>query len=133
MAFDPDTTNPKLNLELGEAPEQHEENGDEEPPGDRRHFERRRNPYRSRKVVAVPLGWVVTFLSSVTLGFFWIGFNWASALRELENLTNSVHHLQETASATSSHVWEIDRNVAVMQRQLDDMERRPRDDRYRFR
>ena len=110
---DPTQTDPKFNLSWPRLPDPREE---------RRDGEERRgsgNPLKGRKVVAVPLMWAITLAGTVLSGVFWMGYNWASALRELEDLHRGVTYLQTTLQAGTEHRSSLDAQIAVLQQQLE--------------
>jgi hypothetical protein len=119
---DPTETDPKFNISLPRIPDAREAEEQEMHDPERRDGSERRgtgNPYKGHKVVAVPMMWALTFIASVLTGVFWMGYNWASALRELEDLHRSVHDLQTTMQAGTEHRSSLDSQMAVLQKQLE--------------
>lgn len=115
---DPTETDPKLNISIPYPRLPDEEEHEPE----RRDGQERRgtnNPYKGRKIVAVPMMWALAFIGTMLTGVFWMGFNWASALRELEDLHRAVHDLRTTIAAGSERRSTLDAEMAVLQKQLE--------------
>jgi hypothetical protein len=112
---DPTETDPKWHFSMPRLPDPREEE-------ERRDGEERRgtgNPLKGRRVVAVPMTWVITLAGTVLTGVFWTGYHWASALRELEDLHRAVHDLQTTMQAGTEHRSGLDAQLTVLQKQLE--------------
>jgi hypothetical protein len=118
------TRQPKINVELPDMDVEE----DDPPPEYRRRVpmgyrgpERRGegDPLSGRRVVAIPLTWAISLIGSVVAGVFIGGYNWASALREIENMRSEVRTVRESVRIEGQRFSELDKSMAVLQKQLE--------------